>query len=219
MRILLLEDEADLAKPLVAILRQKQYEVVWADHLAKAFDYMAEAEPDLLILDVILPEGEDAGFEFALTVRDLGFNGPILFLTARDGVEDRVRGLDLGGDDYLTKPFDIDEFLARVRVQLRKDAQVREGVVSRGSLVVDFIQRQVVWQGRKVDLTAKEFALLELLSHSPDKVYGVDELVERLFPGAESGLRILRVYIFRLREKIAPEAIETIPGGYRLGLR
>ncbi len=120
MRILLVEDEVGLAGPLVALLRRERYEVGWADNTTQARAYVDEHEPDLIALDVMLPEGEDAGFDLARQLRLGGFTGAILFLTARDAVEDRVYGLDLGGDDYLVKPFSLEEFLARVRALLRR---------------------------------------------------------------------------------------------------
>jgi DNA-binding response OmpR family regulator len=115
MQILIVEDEQDLAGPLTVLLRREGYEVVWADALEPAQQAFAESEFDLVILDVMLPEGEDAGFQFTRHLREAGFGGRILFLTARDTVEDRVRGLDVGGDDYLVKPFSLRELLARVR--------------------------------------------------------------------------------------------------------
>jgi len=122
MRVLLVEDEASLAKPLLALLQKEGYQAVWAADLEEAQRALADGEPDLITLDVMLPEGEEAGFEFAEGLRRVGFRQPILFLTARDAVEDRVRGLDLGGDDYLTKPFALQEFLARLRALARREA-------------------------------------------------------------------------------------------------
>ncbi|WP_337845874.1 response regulator, partial [Thermus sp.] len=109
MRILVVEDEGAIARPLVRLLGQAHHRVVWAQSLEEAWTAMEEGEPDLLVLDVMLPEGEEAGFAFAQAVREGGYSGPILFLTARDALEDRVRGLDLGGDDYLAKPFHLED--------------------------------------------------------------------------------------------------------------
>ncbi len=218
MRILLLEDERDIREPLAALLRHQGHEVDEVGSLAEAREAVIEAEPDLAVLDVMLPEGEDAGFRFAKELREAGFSGPILFVTARDAVEDRVAGLDLGGDDYLTKPFSLQEFAARVRALLRRQSRVHSSVFERGPLKVDYAARRVFWDGREVSLSAREFALLELFTLYPDRVYDAEELLDRLFPGTDSGLRIVRVYVHRLRQKLGPEVIATVPGGYRLGL-
>src|SRR5690606_23884845 len=135
MRILLLEDQADIADPLVDALRRARYEVVAAQSLDQAYEALASTTFDLAILDVMLPAGngaggngaggEDAGFDFATDLREVGFTGQILFVSARDAEPDRVRGLDLGGDDYLVKPFGLAEFMARVRALLRRTAQTK----------------------------------------------------------------------------------------------
>jgi len=216
--VLLVEDEDGLRKPLAAMLRHQGYEVREAASLEEAWDAFVEAEPDLLSLDIMLPEGEDAGFRFAEELRAAGYEGPILFVTARDAVDDRVRGLDLGGDDYLVKPFELEEYAARVRALLRRGSPVKKSRFERGPLAVDLAARRVFWRGREVALTGREFALLELLILNPERVFTAEELLERLFPGTESGLKIVRVYIHRLRQKLGPEVVATVPGGYRLGV-
>jgi len=218
MRILILEDERDLAEPLVSLLRRERYEVVWAADLEEAYGAVGEHEFDLAVLDVMLPEGEDAGFEFAASLRDANFPGRVLFLTARDSVEDRIRGLDLGGDDYLLKPFSLREFLARVRALLRRGATTRRARFSRGPLCVDFSTRQVFWEGREVSLSEREFTILELFALYPERVFTVEELLDRFFPDADSGARVVRVYISQLRQKLGAGLIQTVPGGYRLGM-
>jgi len=218
MRILLVEDEAGLREPMSAYLRQQGYDVDEAGSIEAAREAFVEAEPDLVVLDVMLPEGVDAGFDFASELRNADYEGPVLFITARDAVEDRVRGLDLGGDDYLTKPFSLDELAARVRALLRRQGPVRRSLFERGPLKVDYAGRKVLWQGREVALSGREFALIELFTLQPDRVYAAEELLERLFPGTDSGLKIVRVYVHRLRHKLGPDVIQTVAGGYRLGL-
>lgn len=218
MRVLLVEDHQDLARPLLRVLAQDRYDAVWAKNLREAYAHLAEAEPDLLVLDVMLPEGEDAGFELADELRTAGYSKSILFLTARDAVEDRIRGLDLGGDDYLSKPFDISEFMARVRALLRREGPTKNAMFERGALQVNLALRQVFWSEQEVALTNKEFALLELLVLQPERVYYLEELVERLFPQADSGFITVRMYVMRLRDKLSPQTIQTVPGGYRFGL-
>ncbi|BBL83374.1 DNA-binding response regulator (plasmid) [Thermus thermophilus] len=216
MRVLVLEDEPGLLEPILAYLRRERLEAVGARSLAEAYRLLEEGEPEVMVVDVRLPEGEDAGFRFAEAVRRAGYRGGILFLTARDALEDRVRGLDLGGDDYLVKPFHLEELLARVRALLRRGASFRGRVLERGPLRVDFAERRVLWKGKEVALSGKEFALLELLALHPEKAFPREELLDRIFPGAESEA-ILRVYVQRLRQKLAPWVVERVPGGYRLG--
>lgn len=218
MNILLVEDERDLAEPVASLLRAQRYGVTWAASLEQAFLALAEREYDLAILDVMLPEGEDAGFELAGRLRDANFTGAILFLTARDSVEDRIRGLDLGGDDYLIKPFSLKELLARVRALLRRGADTRTSVAVRGELEVDFARRRVCWRGDEVRLSEREFAMLELFALHPERVFTVDDLLERFFPDAQSGHRVVRVYVNQLRQKVSGELIGTVPGGYTLGV-
>lgn len=218
MRILIVEDERDLAEPLTNLLRRERYEVVWAANLENAYSAVGEHEFDLAVLDVMLPEGEDAGFEFAESLRDANFPGRVLFLTARDSVQDRIRGLDLGGDDYLIKPFSLREFLARVRALLRRDADTRRATFARGPLNVNFGARRVCWNGNEVSLSEKEFTMLELFALHPERVFAVEELLERFFPEAESGTRVVRVYVSQLRHKFSADLISTVSGGYRLGI-
>lgn len=217
MRILILEDHQAIAEPLVEALRRQRYDVVWVATLDSAFDALADSVFDLAVLDVMLPGSEDAGFELAHHLRDVGFAGQILFLSARDGVDDRVIGLDSGGDDYLVKPFSLTEFLARVRALLRRTAQTKRAVLRHGRLRVDFDSRVVSWDGRIVGLSDREFAMLELLALYPDRVFSAEELQERFFPDAASGVRVVRVYVSQLRQKVDDGLITTVPGGYRLG--
>jgi DNA-binding response OmpR family regulator len=217
VQVLLLEDEEDIARPVVAMLERERYEVRWVRTSDAARAALAEREADVAILDVMV-EHDDAGFELADELRTVGFPGAILFLTARDSVSDRVRGLDLGGDDYLVKPFSLKELLARVRAVVRRPAETRRAAFERGPLRVDFAGREVRWRGDPVGLSEREFAMLELLALYPDRAFGVDELVERFFPDAASGRRVVRVYVGQLRRAIDPTVVATVPGGYRLGV-
>ena len=217
MRVLLLEDEDDIARPVVAALRHHRFDVAWARTQDEARSALVEREADVAILDVMLPSGEDAGFDFAQELRDVGFGGAILFLTARDSVSDRIHGLDLGGDDYLVKPFSLRELLARVDALLRRPAQTRRSVVERGRLRIDLSARTVSWDGSRVALSEREFAMLELFALYPERVFTVEELLERFFPDAGSGHRVVRVYVSQLRRATDTELLETVPGGYRLG--
>ena len=217
MFVLVLEDEPILGESLTRALKSSGYGCAWAKNLHEARDLMLERDPDLFTLDVMLPEGEEAGFELAREIREFS-STPILFLTARDAVEDRIYGLDLGGDDYVTKPFSLDEYLARVRALLRRDAQVKKAKVIRGDLELDVARRSAHWKGELLQLSEREFALLELFTLNPERVYSGEELLDKLFPTADSGLKVIRVYIHYLRQKLSKQAITTVQGGYRLGI-
>ncbi|HET8985963.1 MAG TPA: response regulator transcription factor [Trueperaceae bacterium] len=217
MRVLLLEDQPDIAEPLVDVLRRARYDVVAVHDLDQAYEALTSTTFDLAILDVMLPSGEDAGFDFAADLREVGFTGQILFISARDAELDTVRGLDLGGDDYLVKPFGLAEFMARVRALLRRTAQTKRTILDRHPLLVDLSTRRVAWEGEVVDVSDREFAILELFALYPDRVFTVDELLERFFPDASSGPSVVRVYVSQLRHKVAEELIRTVSGGYRLG--
>ena len=217
MTILLLEDETDIAEPVVEALQDDRYDVVWVRDAAKANEAVADREFDLLLVDVSLPEGAYAGFEFVRGVREAGYVGALMFVSARDAVADRIRGLDLGGDDYLVKPFSLDELLARVRALMRRGAQTKQAVLHHGALHVDLAARAVSLGDRAVVLTDREFAMLELFALHPERVFTVDELLERFFPDATSGHRVVRVYVSQLRQKLDPSVLRTVAGGYRLG--
>ena len=217
MRILYLEDEHDIATGVVELLRTDRYEVVWVDRLDAAYDALAAAPFDLALLDVMIGSDDAAGFTFAANLRAAGFAGHVLFVSARDAVSDRVRGLDLGGDDYLVKPFSGDELRARVRALLRRIAPLKQTVLERGRLRIDLAQRTVSLDGQVVDLREREFAMLEFMAHEPDRPIPVEELLDRLFPNALSGPTVVRVYVSTLRKKLGDDVVETVPGGYRLG--
>jgi len=218
MRILVVDDEPDLTRALAALLGAARYQVATAASSDEAYAALAESEPDVIVLDVMFPEDEDGGFRLARELRTAGCLAPILFLTARDAPDDRVAGLDLGGDDYLTKPFDAAELLARVRALLRRGSEQRTATLQRGPLTIDFRARSVSWDREPVSLSDREFCLLEHLALHPERAYSVAELADSHFPTAASGSYAVRTYVFRLRTKLAPEVIATLPGGYRLGV-
>ena len=203
--MLLLEDEPRLGQAVARALAAQGYGVRWARSLGEAREAFLELEPDLMVLDVRLPEDEDGGFRFAKEAREAGYKGPILFLTARDALEDRVQGLDLGGDDYLVKPFHLEELLARVRALLRRASEVKASRVRLGPLEVDLAGRGVYLAGRRVDLSLR-----------PGRVVAPEELVVRVFGDPEK-VGAVKVYVHYLRQKLFPEVVRTVPGGYRLG--
>ncbi|HEX2864883.1 MAG TPA: response regulator transcription factor [Deinococcales bacterium] len=218
MNILVVEDEPAIARPLVRALESSGFQARHAATLLAAREALVEAEPDLMVLDVGLPESEDGGFTLAREARQAGYRGPVLFLTARDALADRVRGLDEGGDDYVVKPFDLPELLARVRALLRRASEARSSRLSFGPLTIDLTNNSVFWEGRRVELSAREFALLERLALSPNRVFSPEELLDLVWGGEASGLGVVKVTVHHLRARLSPEVVRTERRGYILGL-
>ena len=177
---------------------------------ATATDY------DLILLDVMLP-GPD-GFEVCRSLREHEVWSPTLMLTALDGVENRVRGLDCGADDYLVKPFSFEELLARMRALVRRGAPPRPTVLTAGDLRLDPAGRRVWRAGKELSLTSKEFSMLEMFMRRPGEVLTRFELLEHVWDGSyENRSNVIDVYVGYLRDKLDREAIETVRGsGYRL---
>lgn len=218
MRLLLVEDEINIARPILLALRGVGHEVRYAADLESARISLSEAEPDLLLLDVRLPESEDGGFILAREARASGFVGLILFLTARDTSSDRVLGLDDGGDDYVVKPFDLPELMARVRALLRRVSEVKTNRVRAGALELDWAGRTVLWHNKTVDLSAREYALLERFVRTPQRVFSPEELTDSVWGIEASSVGVVKVYVHYLRGKLDSSVIRTVPGGYRFGL-
>lgn len=221
MRVLLVEDEVKLAELVARGLREEGHAADIAARGAEAL-WMAEAAPyDVIVLDVMLPDGLD-GFEVCRRLRGKGVWSPVLMLTARDAVEDRVTGLDAGADDYLAKPFAFDELLARLRALARRAPQERPTVLEVGDLSLDPASHRA-WCGEALlELSAKEFALLELFMRNPGVVLSREQLLSGAWDMSfERRSNIIDVYIRYLREKVdrpfSRNSIETVRGiGYRL---
>ena len=220
MRILVIEDNHRLSSSLAANLAHEGYSVDAAYDGQEGQD-LAELTPyDLIILDILLPKKD--GLQVCRDLRRRRIHTPILLLTARDGVDDRVQGLDCGADDYLVKPFAMRELLARLRALLRRQSPYTNGRLEIGDLVVDPVTHTVEREGRSIDLTPKEFALLEFLLYHPNQVV-TRELIEQHIWNYdfECESNVIDVYVRRLRRKIdAPFAVKlltTVRGvGYRL---
>ncbi len=220
MRILLVEDEHSAAQMLAKGLREQTYAVDIAADGEAALYQASINDYDLIILDVMLPIKD--GFEVCRELRAAGSAAPILMLTARDAVQDRIAGLDKGADDYLIKPFDFHELLARARALLRRGPALRPEKIEINDLVIDTQARRVRRSGRQVELTAKEYALLEYLARRAGEVVTRAEIAEHVWDdNFDPFSNLIEVYIQRLRRKIdegrAPKLIRTLRGeGYLL---
>lgn len=220
MRILLAEDERDLNNILKLRLTDEGYSVDACFDGDTALEYLTYTDYDAAVLDIMMP-GID-GFEVLKRARNAGNDTPVLFLTARDAVDDRVRGLDLGAGDYLIKPFEMKELLARVRALVRGSRTSASSVLTVGDLTVD-LTRHIVKRGdRSIDLSAKEFALLVYLMHNEGIVLGREKIEDHVWNyDYEGGTNVVDVYISYLRKKIDggsdKKLIHTVRGsGYVL---
>ena len=220
MRVLVVEDERKLGELLRRGLGEEGYAADLADRGEEALWMVRAVDYDVVVLDVMLP-GAD-GFEICRRMRDSGVWAPVLMLTARDAVEDRVSGLDVGADDYLTKPFAFEELLARLRALTRRAPPERPTVLEVGDLRLDPAAHRA-WRGdQELDLSAKEFALLELFMRRPGMTLSRTQLLDGAWDIAfESRSNVVDVYVRYLREKIdrpfGRSSIETVRGvGYRL---
>lgn len=205
MRVLLVEDDARIARFVAKGLREQAYAV---DVSANGNDALYEAainSYDLVILDVMIPGR--SGFEVCRELRRSGQRMPILMLTARDAVEDRISGLDHGADDYLTKPFEFRELLARLRALLRRSGELRPARITVADLVLDTGAQSVTRGGRNIAVTTKEYALLEFLARNAGRVVGRAEIAEHVWDESfDPFSNLIEVYVNRLRRKIDAEA-------------
>jgi two-component system response regulator MprA len=221
MQILVVDDEPAVRDSLDRALRLEGYKVELAADGAEALGALAEGSPDALVLDLMMPRVD--GFEVCRRMRAAGDRTPVLVLTARDGVSDRVKGLDAGADDYLVKPFALDELLARLRALLRRSGASAPGQVLRFSdLTLDPVAHQVTRGDREVELTRTEFLLLELFMLHPRQVLTRSVIFERVW-GYDFGpdSNSLEVYVSYLRRKLEaadePRLLHTVRGvGYVL---
>lgn len=220
MRVLIAEDEKDLNKILTERLKAEHYSVDSCYDGQEALDYLASAEYDAVILDIMMPVTD--GLSVLKTMRRKDDSTPVLLLTAKDGIEDRVQGLDAGANDYLVKPFAVEELLARIRVLLRKPAETPKTCYQVADLEVHMDTRKVLREGQEVKLSGKEFALLRYMIQNEGIVLSRDRLEEHLWNfDYAGGSNVIDVYIRYLRKKIdeghEPKLIHTVRGaGYVL---
>jgi two-component system OmpR family response regulator len=220
MRVLVVEDEIKMASLLRRGLVEEGLAVDVAGSGEDALVRAAAIEYDAIVLDVMLPG--ISGFDTCRQLREKGTWAPVLMLTARDSVEDRIAGLDGGADDYLTKPFSLGELGARLRALFRRQPSERPAVLEVGDIRLDPARRHVTRSGSEIDLSAKEFALLETFMRSPGRVLSRFQLIEHAWDYSyEQRSNVVDVYVRYLREKLdrpfGVESIETVRGsGYRL---
>jgi two-component system OmpR family response regulator len=215
MRILIVEDEPDLLSGLAKALREEGYAVDVAEDGSDGLFKAESAAYDAIVLDVMLPVMD--GFELLRRLRETR-KTPVLMLTARGESASRVRGLDSGADDYLPKPFDLDELLARLRALIRRAAGHATNTLVIAGVAIDFAARRVSRAGEEVPLTAREYALLEFLAQHRGRVVSRTELYEHLFDESEDTLsNLLDVHVSNLRKKLGHEFITTRRGhGYSI---
>src|SRR5947208_5536270 len=208
MRLLVVEDDPRLASVLVRGLRENGYAVDRAGDGATALDHLQSNDYDGVILDLMIP-GID-GMEVCRRLREERAAVPVLMLTARDSLDDRVRGLDAGADDYLTKPFAFAELLARLRALMRRGPAVADAVIRTGGVEIDTRGHRVRRDDAEIELTSKEYALLEYLARNAGRVVGREEIAEHVWDERYDAFsNVIDVYINRLRRKIGSELIVT----------
>ena len=201
MRVLLIEDEPRIAGFIAKGLRERAYAVDVARDGEQALYYAGVNEYDLVILDVMLPIKD--GYAVCRELRGSGFRSPILMLTARDAVDDRVAGLDSGADDYLTKPFDFKELLARLRALSRRSTEIRPEVIQIADLRLNPENHAISRAGRRINVTAKEYALLEFLMMNQNRVVNREQIAQHVWDeNFDPFSNIIDVYVRRLRAKI-----------------
>lgn len=223
MRILIVDDDGSLLEQLRQILSRQRYAVETATDGEEALDKLCENPFDLIVLDIMMPKMD--GMTALRQIRKMRIDAPVLMLTAKGDTEDKAKGLDLGADDYLAKPFSLDELLARVRALLRRAGGQRESVLKIHDLTLDTVSRKVTKGGKPVELTPKEFSILEFLLHNKNRVVSRFNLAEHVWgddfdPFSMSNF--MDVHVRNLRQKIDDSGqgriVRTIRGvGYIVG--
>lgn len=216
MRVLLIEDDSMIGKAVREGLMQAGFAVDWVTDGRAAELSLSSGAYDLAILDLGLPKKD--GMDLLATLRRLGNQLPVLIASARDTVHDRIAGLTAGADDYLLKPFDLDELVARVHAVLRRHAGSGSPLLMFGSLSLDPVRRSVTQHGQPVELSAREFSVLEVLMQRPGAVVSRQKLEEAVYSwGDEVGSNAIEVHLHYLRKKLGAAVIKNVRGvGYRV---
>jgi two-component system copper resistance phosphate regulon response regulator CusR/two-component system response regulator QseB len=220
MKALVVEDQERLGRFVQQGLTECRYTVTWVRTCAEASDALVETNYDVIVLDLGLPDGD--GLDLLHSWRKNGFKEPVLILSARDGVQDRVKGLDLGADDYLPKPFSLEELLARVRSLVRRQSTVKQVVLKHAGIQLDLLSHTVKVNDQPVDLTSREYALLEVFMQNQGRILPRTLISEKIWSSHyDVDTNLLDVYMSRLRAKIegvlGKPVFKTVRGvGYQL---
>jgi DNA-binding response OmpR family regulator len=220
MKVLIVEDQQRLGAFLERGLKECAYTATWVKTCASARDALADSSYDVIVLDLGLPDGD--GIDLLRQWRASGFNEPVLILSARDTVADRIKGLDIGADDYLPKPFSFEELLARVRSLVRRQSSVKQVVLEHRGIRVDLVSHSVQFNGEPVDLTNREYALLEVFMQNPGRILTRTLISEKIWASHfDVDTNLLDVYMSRLRAKFEAQEdrplFKTVRGvGYQL---
>lgn len=218
MKILVVEDEEDLNRVIVKRLRKERYSVDSAFDGTEALEYIEASDYDVIILDVMMPVMN--GFELVKLMREKRIDIPVLFLTAKDEIEDRVTGLNLGGDDYLVKPFAFEELIARIKVLIRQKHGKRSNILKLDNLTINMDSMEVKRGDRAIDLTAKEYSVLEYLMQNEGHILSREQIENHVWDyDYEGSSNMIDVYIKNIRKKIEQDnemkLIKTVRGlGY-----
>lgn len=216
MRILLAEDDISQAESIKSWLEMVGYNVDWVERGDHAILAIEQHQYDCILLDRGLPK--NTGDDILKSIRNKQQDTPVIFITARDSIQDRVGGLDLGANDYLVKPFSLDELSARVRSQLRQKQTVQSHVIQYANLMLDTQSKTLMQDEKSINLTAKEYQILYRLMLKPEHIVTREQLEEALYAwGDEIESNAIEVFIYQLRKKIGSNLIKTIRGlGYRM---
>jgi DNA-binding response OmpR family regulator len=216
MRVLVVEDDPMIGRAVADGLQGEGHAVDWVRDGAAAELALLHGPYDLAVLDLGLPRKD--GFDVLRSLRRARIEVPVLIITARDAVADRIAGLDHGADDYLVKPFDLDELLARARAVVRRRAGRASPEIAFGALTLDPVKRQISFRGNRVELSAREFAVLEALMREPGAVVSRAKLEDSVYGwGEEVGSNSVEVHLHHLRRKLDPALIRNVRGvGYRV---
>ena len=206
MKVLIVEDQSRLGQFLKQGLSECRYTVTWVQTCKDAATALSESAYDVIVLDLSLPDGD--GLDLLRGWRSSGFNEPVLILSARDTLADRIKGLDLGADDYLPKPFSLEEVLARIRSLVRRQSSVKQTVLEHNGIRLDLLGRTVHLEGKPVELTSREYALLEVFMQNHGRILPRTLIAEKVWASNyDVDTNLLDVYMSRLRAKL-----ESLPG-------
>ena len=220
MKVLIVEDQERLGQFLKQGLTESRYTVSWVRNCAEANEAIAETGFDVVVLDLGLPDGD--GLDLLRAWRRGGFTEPVVILSARDTVEDRIKGLDIGADDYLPKPFSLEELQARVRSLVRRQSVVKNAVLEHNGVELDLLSHTVKLEGRPIELTSREYALLEVFMHNQGRILPRTLISEKIWSSHyDVDTNLLDVYMSRLRNKLETQSgrtlFKTVRGvGYQL---